>query len=275
MADFNNLTYFHLQGLYNAIIGDTAGSFGDPGSEPDIFNVNMAATITYYLVGSDNRLINPPPQLLLTAATPPRTLLLVPVKVEVTSGVLVVPGAQNGVTGVDLVARSPILNIPEGDLFVAKVDFGPASIGGGIFQFDPVIFTIPTVALAAYTANNIQILTIDPTATGGTWEAVYHQTPTTVMSPSVTAATMQGYLNTAIQDALNLPNTASCVTVALVSAGVFRVTFNNAIIPRPLALGTLSNLTGAAGTTPQVAVADTYSPVVIDLTTVDQFVPTP
>lgn len=274
MADFNDLTYFHLQGLFNAITMDTTGTFGDAGPEPDLFNVNMSATISYYLVNAINELILPPPLLPLPTATPPRTLMIVPMAVEVTSGVLVVPGAA-GAQGVDMVARSAILGIPDTEKFVAKVIFGAASIGGGLFQFDPIIFEIPTVELAAYTANHVQILTVDPAATGGTWEAVYDDTPTTVVAPTVTAATLQGYLNAAIQADLTLPNTTSCVTVAGVNGGPFTVTFNTAVIPRPLRLGTLSNLIGPAGTTPQVAVTDTYMPTVIDLTTVAQFVPAP
>lgn len=279
MADFNDLTYFHLQGLFNAITIDSTGTFGDAGPEPDIFNVNMAATITYYLVNTANEFIVPPPLLPLPTATPPRMLMIVPMKVEVTSGVLVVPGAidtqGNAIQGVDMVARSTILGIPSEQKFVAQVVFGQASIGGGVFQFDPIAFQIPTVELVDYTANHVQILTIDPAATGGTWEAVYDDTPTTVASPTITAATLQGYLNTAIQADLTLPNTTSCVTVTLLSAGVYQVAFNLAVIPRPLRLGTLSNLTGAAGTTPQVAVTDTYTPTVVDLTTVTQFVPAP
>lgn len=275
MADFNDLTYFHLQGLFNAITIDSTGTFGDAGPEPDLFNVNMSATINYFLTNNANELITPPPLLPLPTATPPRTLMIVPMAVEVTSGVLMVPGAASGVAGVDMVARSEILGIPAGQRFVAQVKFGAASIGGGQFQFDPILFEIPTVELADYTANFVQILTIDPTATGGTWEAVYDDTPTTVMSPTVSAATLQGYLNAAIQADLTLPNTTSCVTVTLVSSKVFQVTFNLAVIPRPLRLGTLSNLIGAAGTTPQVAVTDTYTPTVIDLTTVEQFIPNP
>lgn len=275
MADFNDLTYFHLQGLFNAITIDSTGTFGDAGPEPDLFNVNMTATITYYLVNSRNELIDLPPLLPLPTATPPRTLLIVPMAVEVTSGVLVVPGAGPGVQGVDMVARSAILDISDTQKFVAKVAFGTASIGGGLFQFNPILFEIPTVEIDDYTANFVQILTIDAGATGGTWEAVYDQTPTTVMPPTVAAATLQNYLNAAIQADLTLPNTTSCVTVTQLATKEFQVTFNLDVIPRPLRLGTLSNLTGSAGTTPQVTVTDTYVPTVIDLTTVQQFIPNP
>jgi hypothetical protein len=279
MADFNDLTYFHLQGLFNAITIDSTGNFGDAGPEPDLFNVNMTATISYYLVNMANELIAPPPLLPLPTATPPRTLMIVPMAVEVTSGVLVVPGAidvqGSAIQGVDMVARSAILGLPEDQKFVAKVVFGAASIGGGLFQFDPIIFEIPAVELEDYTANFVQILTVDPAATGGTWETVYDDTPTTAMAPTVTAATFQGYLNAAIQADLTLPNTTSCVTVAGANGGPFTVTFDTDVIPRPLRLGTLSNLTGAAGTAPQVAVADTYMPTVVDLTTVTQFMPAP
>jgi hypothetical protein len=265
MADFDELTYFHLIGRYNGIVGDTAGTFGDPGPEPDLYAVNMTATIKLLLADATGKELGPP-ELRLTTADPPRTLLLIPITATVASGVLRLPGADTGIDGIDLVANSPVLAIPDGSTLLCEVTFGPTTIGGNRYQYDPVTFAVPTVLPADYTANVVQTITITGSPDGGDWELIYGTTPTATMPPTATGADVQTALR-----ALSAIGTA--VTVTGPGGGPYVATFDTAVIPRPLRLGALDNLTSTAHTGPGVVVTDAYTPVTIDLTTVERWTP--
>lgn len=194
MADYDELTYFHLQGLFNGIIGDTTGQQGDPGPEPDLYNVNMSAQIALAFADPvTHKPVAGAPVLRITDATPPRTLLLIPVTASVESGVLRMPGADTGIDGVDIVAKSPILGADEKTL-LCTVSFGPATIGGSKFQFDPVTFLVPTVLPANYHANETQVITVAGQPTGGTGALIYGQTPTVSLPMNPAAADVQAAL---------------------------------------------------------------------------------
>jgi hypothetical protein len=265
VADFNDLTYFHLIGRYNGIVGDTTGTFGDPGTNPDLYNVNMSAVVALVLAGADGKPVPGPPELRLTTATPPRTLLLLPINASVESGVLRLPGSDTGIDGIDLVAKSPILSIPAGNTLLCEVTFGPTTIGGNRFQFDPVAFEVPQVLPADYHANFVQTITITGNPDGGTWELIYGNTPTATIAYHPTAATVQTALR-------SLSAIGTAVTVTGATGGPFTATFDTTAIPRPLRLGALDNLTDSThATAPGVTVTDAYVPVTIDLTTVDRW----
>lgn len=213
MADYDELTYFHLQGLFNGIIGDTTGQLGDPGPEPDLYNVNMSAQIALGFADPvTHKPVAGPPMLRITDATPPRTLLLVPVTASVESGVLRMPGADTGINGVDIVAKSPILGADDKTL-LCTVTFGPATIGGNKFQFDPVTFLVPTVLPANYHANETQVVTVAGQPTGGTGALIYGQTPTVSMPINPTAAAVQAALR-------SIPAIGNAVTVTGGAGGV-------------------------------------------------------
>lgn len=269
MADYDELTYFHLQGLFNGITGDTTGIYGDAGYEPDLFAVNMTATIVYGQPGPDGQIVVAPPELRITGANPPRTLLLLPVAAQVTSGVLQLPGQDLGVYGVDLVAVSPVLNMSK--TLLCQVSFGPASIGGREFQFDPVTFVVPTVLPADYHPNVVQTVTILNNPDGGNYNLVYDSVPTLNLPFNSTRATLQTALN-------NIVDIAGAVTVAVAPGGIdgkgpYAVTFDTSKVYRPLRLGIMSNLTSTAHTFPKVRVTDQFQPVTVDLTTVTRWTP--
>lgn len=269
MADFDALTYFHLVGRYNGIIGDTAGAFGDPGPEPDLYAVNMTATVSLIVADATGKPVDRAPELRLTTASPPRTLLLIPISATVADGVLRLPGADTGIDGIDLVALSPILDIPTGETLLCEVVFGPATIGGSRFQFDPVTFAVPQVLPGDYTANVVQTITITGNPDGGTWELIYGQTPTATVPYNETAAALQ----TALQAIIGTGVTVTVAAGGVDGAGPYVATFDTAVIPRPLRLGALDNLTSTAHTNPGVVITDAYTPVTIDLTTVERWTP--
>lgn len=269
MADYDQLTYFHLQGLYDGITGDTTGVYGDAGYEPDMFAVNMSATIIYGVPGPEGQMVTAPPELRIAAANPPRTLLLVPVAAQVLSGVLQLPGQDTGVAGVDLVAMSPMLGL---DTLLCQVKFGPASIGGMSFQFDPVTFVVPTVQQSDYHANVVQTVTLNGAPDGGHYNLTYANDPTMNLPNNSTAATIKTALN-------NIPEIGGAVLSVVVASGgadgsgPYVVTFDTTKIARPQRLGTMSALTSSANSFPTVTVTDAYQPVTVDLTTVDRWAP--
>lgn len=265
MADFDSLTYYRLVGRYDGIVADSAGGFGDPGTSPDLYTVNMTATIEYN-IGRAGTLVARPPELRLTTATPPRTLLLVPVAAAFESGVLRLPGGQpagyGAIEGVDLVARSAILGMAPTDDLVATVTFGDTTIGGATYRFDPVAYAVPTVAPADYHAGAVQVIHLTgETITGGNWALVYGLQPTVWMPHNADAAAVQVALR-------NIPAIGAAVTVTG-AAPTYTATFDTAAIPRPLPLGQTDNLTGTG--LPGVAVVDAYTPPVVDLTTVTRW----
>lgn len=269
MADYDALTYFHLDALYNGITADTSGLFGDAGPEPDLYNVNADVTISLAVVDANGRPVPGAPELRLTTATPPRTLLLLPILAHLESGVLRLPGADTGYNGVELVARSPILGIPDPTPLLCQVTFGQTTIGGGNFQFDPVTFVVPTVLPADYHANEVQTISILGDPDGGTYTLVYGDTPTVDFPWNSTLATVQ----TALQGIVAL-GTAITLTgpTAGPIAGTVTATIDTTRIPRPLRLGQHDNLTSTANSFPSVVIADTYVPTTVDLTTVDRYV---
>jgi hypothetical protein len=269
MADYDALTYFHLTGLYNGIVADSSGLFGDPGPQPDLYNVNMDVNIALSIAGANGRPLPGAPELRLTTATPPRTLLLLPILAHIESGVLRLPGADTAANGVDLVARSPILGIPDTAQFLCQVNFGQATIGGGNFQFDPVTFVVPTVLPADYHPNVVQTISILASPDGGNYTLIYGETPTVNLPWNSTLATVQAALRAiaAIGNNVTLSGPAAGPI-----AGTVTATFNTAAIPRPLRLGQHDNLTSTAHTFPSVVIADTFTPTTVDLTTVDRYV---
>lgn len=261
MADYDALTYHRLIARYNGIVADTTGPQGDPGSTPDLYTVNMVATVAFG-IARDGKLVTGPPELRLAAATPPRTLLLVPIRANVESGVLRLPGAD--VDGVDLIATSAIIGLAEGEDLIATVTFGDTTIGGSSYKFDAVRYVVPTVAPEAYAANRIQTVTLTG-GTGGQWALVYGGGPTAFLPPTATAVAVQTALRTVVPTPLG-------VSVAGDDGGPYTVAFDPVLIPRPYPLGAIDNLT------PQVAavrIVDQYQPVVVDLTTVPRWTPVP
>lgn len=260
MADYDALTYHRLIARYNGIIADTTGPTGDPGTTPDLYAVNMTATITL-AVARDGKLVTGPPELRLTSATPPRTLLLIPIRANVESGVLRLPGADTGVDGVDLVAKSPILGLGAGEELVATVTFGDTTIGGNTYRFDKVSYMVPTVDPADYTAGRVQVVTLSGAA-GGQWALLYGKNPTAFFGPTATASFVQDALRAIVGGVAPL-------TVAGPDGGPYTVTFDPAKVPHPYPLGVLDNLTPQAA---KVTIQDQYTPVTVDLTTVPRWV---
>jgi hypothetical protein len=207
MADYDVLTYFHLTGTYDGIVGDTTGFFGDAGTNPDLYAVNMTATVALSLTDpATGKPIAGAPELRLTTPTPPRTLLLLPIDASVQSGVFRLPGADRGVDGVDLIAKSSALELAAGVKLLCTVTFGPTTIGGHTYQFDPVTFEAPTVNPSDYHANVVQQIQLTGSPAGGGWSPVYGQTPTATLPVNVTAAALQAALRaiTAIGNAVTV-----------------------------------------------------------------------
>lgn len=259
MADYDALTYHRLVARYNGIVADTTGPQGDPGSTPDLYTVNMVATVAFS-IARDGKLVTGPPELRLTAATPPRTLLLIPIRANVESGVLRLPGAD--VDGVDLIANSPILGLATGEDLVATVTFGDTTIGGSSYKFDTVRYVVPTVDPADYDANRVQVVTLTGGA-GGQWALVYGKNPTAFMPPTATASLVQTNLRAVVGG-------VNPLTVAGPDGGPYTVTFDPAVVARPYPLGAIDQLTPQVAT---VQIVDQYQPVVVDLTTVPRWTP--
>lgn len=266
MADFDALTYHRLTGLYNGIVADTTGFFGDPGTSPDLYTVNMATTIAYAIARAGKIVAGAAPEFPLTTATPPRTLLLAPIKAAVESGVLRLPGAGSLTVGVDLVARSAILGLGVDEELIAQVTFGDTTIGGSVYRFEPVSYVVPTVDPADYHAGEVQIITLTGAPDGGTFALIYGSQPTIVMPPTATGADVQAALRA-------IAAIGTAVDVVGAAGGPWTATFDTDVIPRPLALGQTDNLTGTG--LPGVSITDPYTPPIIDLTTVERWVPTP
>ena len=198
------------------------------------------------------------PELRLTSATPPRTLLLIPIRANVESGVLRLPGAD--VDGVDLIATSAILGLADGEDLIATVTFGDTTIGGSSYKFDAVRYVVPTVTPETYAANQVQVVTLVG-GTGGQWALVYGKNPTAFLPPGAAASVVQAALR-----AVAGPD----LTVVGDDGGPYMVTFDEEAVPRPYPLGAIDQLT------PQVAavrIVDQYTPVVVDLTTVPRWTP--
>lgn len=226
MADYDVLTYFHLVGTYDGIVGDTTGFFGDAGTNPDLYAVNMSATVAMSFVAPDTGKPLPgAPELRLTTPNPPRTLLLLPIDAAVQNGVFRLPGADTGVDGVDLVARSSALELDEDTKLICSVTFGGATIGGHSYQFDPVMFEVPTVDAAGYHANVVQQIQFTGSPAGGGWSPVYGSIPTATLPINVTAAALQSALRaiTAIGNAVTVTGGVggvNCVQTVTVTGGV-------------------------------------------------------
>lgn len=263
MADFDALTSFHLVGRYNAIVGDTTGAFGDAGNIPDLYAVNMSATIEYLILGPDNKQVGGLPELRLTTAVPPRTLVLAPIVAGVESGVLRLPGADLWVDGVYLTAKSAAIPVAEGHTLACRVTFGDATVGGKSTRYSPVLFAVPTVLAADYKAGLVQNITLTGSPTGGTWAPVYGNSPTATLGHGATPAQVQ----TALRALADIPDTAVTVTAGTGGA-TYHVVFDETQIPRPLHLGAIDNLTGASASAIHVKVEDEYDYTTVDLTTV-------
>ncbi|AXQ51469.1 hypothetical protein SEA_AMOCHICK_37 [Mycobacterium phage Amochick] len=258
MADYDALTYHRLIGRYNGIIADTTGPSGDPGTTPDLYAVNMSAMIRL-AIARDGKLVDGPPELRLTGATPPRTLLLIPIRANVESGVLRLPGADTGTDGVDIVADSAILGLADNEQLVATVTFGDTTIGGNTYRFDPVSYVVPTVEPEDYDAYRVQTVRI-LNASGGTWALVYGKNPTVTLPPAPEASVVQ----TALRGLFG----GNEVLTVTGTPGEYVVSFDPVAVPRPLPLGVIDNLTPQAAT---VQISDAYTPVTVDLTTVPRW----
>lgn len=257
MADLNALTYCRLVGLYNSVVADTVGPYGDTDQRPDMFKPYMDATITVFVAGQENRT----PELRLVDATPPRTVLLTPIDCVVEAGVFRLKSADTGVDGVDIIAKSAALGLGETPL-LCRVDFGPVRIAGRTYQYEPVTFVLPTVEREDYTAGVHQVVRIVGNPTGGLWRLLYDNSATSTLPRNATAAAVQAALRA-------LPTIGDNVTVTGPNGGPYQVVFTGALgadIPSPL-FGS-DSFTG--GTSPYVQIDDTYEPVVLDLSTVDR-----
>lgn len=266
MTDYDVLTYHRLVGRYNGIVADTTGVFGDPGNYPDLYTVNMSVAIRIDIARA-GKLVSRPPELRLTSAVPPRTLLLIPIKANVESGVLRLPGLESGQPdGVNVIAKSDILGLADDEELIATATFGDVTIGGSVYKFDPVSYIVPEVAQADFHAGAVQNITFTGTVTGGTWALVYGPTPTLTMPATATAA--------AVQAALRAISAIGSTGVTVTGVpGSYTATFNTAVIPRPLPLDKNDNFTGTG--LPSVSITDPYTPTTVDLTTVARWVPTP
>ena len=152
MADLTALSFFQLDGTYRGIIPDTF----DPGLGQDYFNVWCDVTLSLRVEGGpkDTAL-----ELRLTTATPPQTVLLVPIKARIETGILRLSRAaapatetpteaeraeQEAATGVRVLAKSAVLGLGTGKL-LCDVKFGPAKILGQDWRFTDFTFEVPTV----------------------------------------------------------------------------------------------------------------------------------
>lgn len=255
MPDYDALSFHRVVARYNGIVADTTGPLGDPGTAPDLYTPNCTATMTLGLARNGKR-VRLTPELRLTGATPPRTLLLLPVRANIESGVLRLPGADPGVDGVDVVAKSDVLGIGTDDL-IATWTFGEVSIGGSVYTFDPVSYVVPTIQRSAYKANEVQVVTLTGAPTAGTWALTYGGSPTMMFPPNAPALTVQNALRAIV------PGNH---TVAGNAGGPYTVTFDLVAVPRPYPLGKVDALTG--GSNPGVKITDNYTPTTVDLTTV-------
>lgn len=258
MADYDQLTNFRIVGLYNTIIGDTTGQLGDPDTRPDMFNVNMSATIREFVLDDPSNDVH----IRMVTAVPPRTLILAPIEARVESGVLRLPGADAGIDGVELTAKSSMMGL--GDRVLAcEVTFGPAIIGGRTFQYDRIVFAVPVIEAADYHPGVHQKLTIVGGPTGGTWNVAYGDQPIANQGIAATQASVQAALR-------NVAAIGNNVTVTGPVAGPkgpeYDVQFTGPLAGRALALRPLDNMVG--GTNPHIEVTDYYTPTTVDLTTV-------
>ena len=262
MADYAELTYAHVVGLFNTIIGDTTGQFGDPGTTPDIYNVNMPVTLKVHVAGTNPDEV---PELRIVDGNPPRTLLLAPVFARVESGVLRLPGADADQNGVDIVAKSTIMGLGDTPLLLTA-QFGNATISGRTYTYDPITVEIPVVEPADYEAGRVQTITITGGPTGGQFALVYGVNPTAYLGNAPTALQMQTALRGLAQIGTNV-NVTGPVTVP--EGQQYTATFTGPLgAANPLILGSIENLTGGDGAS--VIIRDTYTPETIDLTTADR-----
>lgn len=257
MADYDQLTYCRLVGLYNGIVADTVGNFGDADARPDLYAPWMDATITVRVAGQAKT-----PELRLTDVTPPRTMLLIPITARVEGGIFRLPGQTEGVDGVDIIAKSARMGLGDTPL-LCTVSFGPATLAGRSYQYDPVTFVLPTVEPADYAAGRVQIITLMGGPTAGSWRLLYDN----ITTPGMTVAVTSGQLQT------NLRALAPIGTNVTVVAGPgpsqFTVTFTGALgAGNPSPLVAKDALTG--GDNPWVRVQDAYTPVTLDLSTVER-----
>lgn len=157
MVDLAPLPYFTATGNYRGIVPDTL----DVGYRPDEFRPWGDVTLTPRLADAGGRLVPATPELRLTALAPPVTVLLLPVKARIETGVLrfarapappaeAVPPTleeqqqQQTAEGVPLLAMGPALQLGTSKL-VYRVEFGPLTMLGRTYTFGPFYFEAPTV----------------------------------------------------------------------------------------------------------------------------------
>lgn len=257
MADLNALTYCRLVGLYNSVVADTVGPYGDTDERPDMFKPYMDATITVFIAGQEGRT----PELRLEDANPPRTVLLTPIDCVVEAGVFRLKSQNTGIDGVDIIAKSAIMGLGTTPL-LCRVDFGPVKIAGRTYQYEPVTFVLPTIEREDYTAGVHQVVTVTGSPTGGLFRLLYENSATSTLPRTATAAVVQAAMRA-------IPAIGNNVTVTGPAGGPWDVVFTGALaadMPSPLSGS--DSFTG--GTAPQIVVTDTYQPVTLDLSTVDR-----
>jgi hypothetical protein len=160
MTDLAELPWFLVKGNYRGIVPDTL----DVGTHPDQFRPWGEVTLTPWQVGPDNRLIAAEPELRLTEAAPPLTVLMLPTTARIETGALRLPrlnapagedvpptqgqiDAQNAAEGVPLIANDPDDTLELGDKRLAwRVEFGPMTILGVEYRFAGFYFLGPIVA---------------------------------------------------------------------------------------------------------------------------------
>lgn len=258
MADYDALTYCRLIGLYSGVVADTVGSFGDADTRPDLYAPWIDAEITVRVAGQSKT-----PELRLIEASPPRTVLLIPVAARVEAGVLRLPGQNTGDDGVGIIAKSSLMGLGDTPL-LCTVAFEPATINGRAYQYDPVTFALPVIEPADYAAGRVQIISITGGPTGGSWRLLYDNITTPGMARAVSAGELQTQLRAIVPIGVN-------VTVAAgPGADQFTVTFTGPLgAGNPSPLVAKSSLTGPVPA--DVRVDDAYTPVTVDLTTVERF----
>ena len=164
MVDIASLPYFTAKGNYRGVVPDTL----DVGYRPDEYRPWGEVTITPRIADADNKLRPATPELRLTELAPPLTVLLVPTKARIETGVLrfgreqappaeAVPPTQAEVQeqqeseGVPLLAMGPALQLGTGKL-VYRVEFGELTILGRTYTFEAFYFEAPVVDPAVTTA---------------------------------------------------------------------------------------------------------------------------
>lgn len=159
MADLAELPWFLCTGNYRGIVPDTL----DVGIRPDQYRPWAEVTLTPHLVGADNRIVTGEVERRLVGLTPPVTVLLLPTKARIETGVLRLPrlnapagetdpptqgeiDEQQAAEGVPLIGNDDADTLELGTNRIAwRVEFGPMTILGTQYRFAGFYFLGPTI----------------------------------------------------------------------------------------------------------------------------------